>query len=232
MRRSLLVLPISLLALVAYGCGGSSPTFTDPGTDDTGADGTGSDTSPTDGGGETTPPIDDGVDTTTPPPVDTGVTPTDTGITPLDGGTSDAILPDGGIACTEPGAKIYNGHCYFRLEVARGWAAQEAVCAATVGKTHLVAITTAGEQTFVQANFLGGLGGDRWIGLARKPTDPTAKASFKWVTGEISTEDDWAPAEPNGSGACARMINGGVTANGKWADRDCAMIMQAICERE
>jgi len=234
----------ALLVVGAYGCGGDSPTFVEPGTDDTGStdetntDTSGSETTPTDGTSETTPPpADDGIDTTPPPdgtPTDGVVPPTDGIVPPVDSGVSDAILPDGGIVCTEPGAKVYGGHCYFRIETPRSFGAQQTACAATIGKTHLVSITSAGEQTFIEANFLGGFGGDRWIGLARKPTDPSTKASFVWVTGEAATYDHWATGEPNGSGPCARMVNGigGPGPSGTWGDRGCDTMQQAICERE
>ncbi len=237
MRTSLLLLPVPmLLGGFLLACGGSDQQFVDPGDtlpgDET-SDGA-SETLPGDGGGETappdggedgTPPTDggsDGATDSTPPPTDSTPPPVDA--------PSDAILPDGGILCTEPGAKVYNGHCYFRLEPTRSWTNQQAACAATPGKTHLVVITTDGEQAFVSSNY-GGFT-DKWIGLARKPTDPSAKASFKWVTGETSTFDFWNVGEPNGSGACARMIATGGVGGGHWADRSCDQLQQAICERE
>ncbi len=94
-----------------------------------------------------------------------------------------------------------------------------------------MAITSDGEQSFVQTNYASGVGAsDRWIGLSRKATDPSAKASFKWSTGEAATFDNWNTGEPNGSGACARMIVA-VVGGGRWADRSCDQVMSAICER-
>lgn len=243
-----LLLALSSLALA--GCGGSDGVFVAPDedtgavADDTGgtpadtgtagdgatSDGTTSDSgagdATTDGTSTDTGASGDGA--TDAPATDSGAV--DSG-TVTDSGTVVDAVTDAPLACTEPGAKIYNGHCYFRLETARNWAAAEAACVAAGGNTHLVAITTDGEQSFVQTNFASGVGvADRWIGLSRKPTDPNTKASFKWSTGETSTFDNWNVGEPNGSGACARIV-AGVVGGGKWADRSCDQLMQPICER-
>lgn len=241
MRRSLLLSALAGLGLVA--CGGSDAAFVAP--DDTGAvvddtggtagdSASGSDSSTEDTGAGDGTATDTGTagDGTTDSGTTTDSVATDSGAADAaDSGTTVDAPSDAPVACTEPGAKTYNGHCYFRLETPRNWTAAEAACVAAGGNTHLVAITTDGEQTFVQTNFASGVGvGDRWIGLARKATDPSTKASFKWVTGEVSTFDNWNTGEPNGSGACARII-AGVVGGGRWADRSCDQVMQPICER-
>lgn len=174
-------------------------------TDSAITDTMGTDTTPVvDSGGVDTTISDTGTVDTTPPPVDTG-----TG-------------SDGGVTCTEPGAKTFGGHCYFQLSSNRTWDAARTDCAAA--GAHLVAITSAAEETFVESFSPTA---DRWIGLSRPSGSPVADASFKWVTGEAFTYKDWAPSEPNGTGLCIRIRGGG-----QWGDQTCTNSYVSICERE
>jgi hypothetical protein len=230
-RRSSILLFGALLA----GCGGSDSTPFDEADDDTGApaeDGAATDTGVPGEDGSTIDSgrADDAVavdatpdDTTISPtdtggPIDTGTTPTDTAVPPIDTG-----VPDAKVACTEPGAKVYGGHCYFRIDPTT-WDVAQKTCAAAPGVVHLVTITSDGEQAFVSAL---GTGTDRWIGMARDATAPAVKTSYKWITGEAQTYDNWLVGEPNGTGNTVRM-----QADGHWADREYTYVFAAICERE
>lgn len=224
-RAFALVLPAVLVA-----CGGASNSsiFEEPAP---GEDvGVASDSAVADSGGTTDsttpvedtesppPPVDSGtspIDSGTPPPEDTGVL--DTGIPfPFDTGTPPPV--DAGVTCTETGGKTYLGHCYFPISSRTFTQARDACVAAGA---HLVTITSAGEQSFVNTV---GTASERWIGLAIF----SGSSSWRWITSEPMTYMNWdtAAGEPNGSGYCARLR--GTT----WADIGCNSSYPAVCERE
>jgi len=128
--------------------------------------------------------------------------------------------PDGGppaVACSEPGAVLADGHCYFAPEGERDWYEARDECA-TYG-AHLVTIVDAAELAIVKTLATG----ERWLGL-RKAGDAGV---FGWITGEPFTLDAFAPGEPNGTGSCAET-----TASGEWRDHSCLQPLPMICERE
>jgi len=136
--------------------------------------------------------------------------------------SSTVDAPVDAAACTEPGAVVFGGHCYFLVETMQTFDAAETECAST--GAHLVTITGSAEQSTVAAI---GAGIERWIGLERT-TGPATDANYQWVTGEARDGfNAWAPGEPRGVGMCGRML-----ANGTWADQDCSATLASICERE
>jgi hypothetical protein len=154
------------------------------------------------------------------PPRD--ATPQDAPDAPLAEAAVDATAP-----CSESGAKLSKGHCYFALSAASPWASAAAACAAA--GAHLATVANAEEQSVVAAAAVAS-GKDHWIGLSRKAGTPVAKTSFAWVTGEPLSYDAWAPMDPNvpsTAGACAR-----VRIDGLWWDLECTMAHGAICERD
>ena len=84
-------------------------------------------------------------------------------------------------------------------------------------------ITSQAEQDFITSTGSGGV----WIGLMKDPGAPVAKDSFRWVTGEPTTYQNWANGQPNGGGNCVRL-----RADASWGDTGCDMTLPAICERE
>lgn len=133
---------------------------------------------------------------------------------------ADALPPETGVTCTETGAVLWNGHCYFTTTAAAEPAAK-ADCAAR--GAHLVTITSQGEQDVVAA--VGS--GDRWIGLeSKKVTDQGA--DFAWITGEDSAYQHWAAGDPNSGGYCAALRGSDLG----WVDRTCTDLYAPICERE
>ena len=128
---------------------------------------------------------------------------------------------DASKACTDSGAKVFAGHCYFPTSP-MAWA--DAVKACDKVSAHLVTITSDAEQIFVTS--FGGIT-DRWIGLERKATDPLLKESYKWITGEAQSVDKWSLTEPNGSGTCGEM-----TPSGLWGDADGTKLFPGLCERD
>ena len=140
---------------------------------------------------------------------------------PLDTAVPDtAVAPDTTTTCTEPGALGFDGHCYFPI-AADTWDAAKAKCA-TFG-AHLVTITSAGEQAFVETI----KNGRRWIGLQRPAAAPATPDSYAWVTGESTAYQHWGPGQPAGTGEC-----GDLTKSGSWSDQDCTNAEVGICEHD
>lgn len=224
MRRCLLV-----LALVA-GCGYDFDSFLpSESVDDSGTAPVDSSTS----SAETTPADDTAmaVDTTvddTMMTVDTMMA-VDTAMavdtTVVDTAKPDTAMPDtfvadtadtATVACTDAEGKLFGGHCYFPITTADRYDLVRVAC--TSRGAHLVTITSAAEEAFVETIRPGR---DRWIGLRRTTT------MFTWITGETLSYTKWEPGEPNGSGECARL-----RATNVWADQNCNTNEEAICERE
>lgn len=130
---------------------------------------------------------------------------------------------DSGVTCTDANAQLFEGHCYFPLATAGSFDRAQSACAAA--GAHLVTITSAGEEAFVETIRSGR---DRWIGLRRpNGADPRAASSFAWITGESTTFGKWGSTEPNDSGPCARLRG-----SNDWGDQSCGTSYEAICERE
>ncbi len=140
---------------------------------------------------------------------------------PMDAIVADAPS-DGAVACTEPGAVLFAGHCYFELTTLEDATTAKTNC--TNAGAHLVTITGSAEQTAVQAI---GVGDERWLGLFRTAGQPI-DANYAWLDGESRAGySNWKPGEPDGSGMCVRL-----EADGTWGDDDCTNMHDAICERE
>jgi len=173
---------------------------------------------------DSVPPIDTSVkDSAVPDTMKPDTTVPDT--TMPDTATPDTSVTDtrdAAIPCTEPGSAVLLGHCYFPITTPAAFAAQRDACIAQ--GAHLAATTSAAEQVVVAGRGTG----DRWIGLVKDSAAPSAKTSFRWITGESSLiYDNWAAGDPNGGHNCARM-----NAAGQWADMACTTAFPAVCERE
>jgi hypothetical protein len=136
-------------------------------------------------------------------PVDTGLPPTDTAV-----------------PCADPGGVLYAGHCYFRAGAKQPYDIARTTCGSR--GAHLVTITSAAEQSFVQSLGLG----EAWLGLSRPLGAPPVPSSYVWITGEPVTFTKWQIGEPNGSGVAVRMIFI------DWSDTSSSSLYEAICERE
>ena len=73
------------------------------------------------------------------------------------------VKPDAPVACTETGALMFGGHCYFLVTTTLTQTAAGTGCA-NAG-AHLVTITTSGEQAAVIAL---GTGTERWTDLVHQ----------------------------------------------------------------
>ena len=149
-------------------------------------------------------------------PADVGANDAAPDVGPVDAAT------DAPVACTETGAILYAGHCYFLVSGAQDFNTAKTAC--TNAGAHLVTITTAGEQAAVIAL---GTGTERWMGLFRN--GGAAKDGFyAWITGEGRNGfSAWSPNEPNGTGQCGALLGTGL-----WNDENCALSLASICERE
>ncbi|HEY6877530.1 MAG TPA: C-type lectin domain-containing protein, partial [Polyangiales bacterium] len=160
---------------------------------------------------------------------------------PLDAGG--LLGDDGGSApsCTVDGGVAWEQHCYFLLAAGatQAWSNAKSACAA-FPSTHLVTISSAKEQTFLDSRFFTSKE-DHWIGLAlastsQPPSSCTTNANscpFSWVTGERVEYTNWTqrtggPNEPNYTGACVRVLSAEKT----WADTDCTTRLPALCETD
>lgn len=89
---------------------------------------------------------------------------------------------------------------------------------------HLVTIESTEEQTAVAAIAPNQ---DRWIGLSRPAGSAMMASSYAWITAEPASYAHWGLGEPNFTGECVRMMQGGT-----WADNPCTTSYNALCERE
>jgi hypothetical protein len=94
-----------------------------------------------------------------------------------------------------PVASGGNGNWYGLTTSPMSWNEAESFAAAFGG--HLVSITSADEQAFVETTFLSGGNAQfvAWIGI----NDGATEGSFTWSSGEAVAFTNWTPAEPNDS---------------------------------
>ena len=132
------------------------------------------------------------------------------------------VAADAPVVCTETGAITYNGHCYYLVSTTATQSAAATTC--QNAGAHLVTITTAGEQAAVIAL---GTGTERWTDLYRNG-GAVKDQTYNWLTGESRNGfNAWSPGEPNGTGQCATLLGTGL-----WNDKDCALSLAYICERQ
>ena len=61
-----------------------------------------------------------------------------------------------------------------------------------------------------------------WLGMERLSSD----SSLHWVDKKPFTYENWAPGEPDQSGACVQMIH-----KGWWEDASCTQKLPYICKK-
>ena len=97
------------------------------------------------------------------------------------------------------------------------WQNARTYCESNFG--HLVTITSAEEQAFLQSNYTGAF----WIGA----TDETVEGQWEWITGETWTYSNWMSGEPND------FNNGedcGEMSDGQWNDNGSSYMIGFVCE--
>ena len=157
---------------------------------------------------------------------------TDGAIRPGRGESCDAIdndcngtIDDDG-TCAGCDTRTFGGHVYLICARNETWDQARNQCQSD--GYDLAIIDDAAENAFLAAEArrtgvgLGGFLGGWWIGL-RMGAGP---GSFDWWDGTMPTYTAWGPAEPNGTGPCARMIPTDET----WADQVCSRNLVYFCE--
>jgi hypothetical protein len=155
---------------------------------------------------------------------------------------------EGGFDCAAVNGAVYQGHCYWGVINAVSWDnGQNVSCAVADHGGHLVTITSAGEQAFVQSILPSQ---ERWIGLRKPASSEPNEALFHWVTSETYSAStsyrNWVPgdagtAEPNftsdsGGGMDVDCVL--LRTTGFWADDACpangggGKKRASICEHE
>ena len=126
-----------------------------------------------------------------------------------------------------------NGHAYKRFDTAVSWTQAKAVCASK--GAHLATITSQAENDFLVSQLLQNT--RAWIGA----TDEQSEGTWKWVTGEPWSFQNWLPNQPDNCITCgpteedylellpAQDANGDLTL-GRWNDG--ATSWPYICEWE
>jgi hypothetical protein len=90
----------------------------------------------------------------------------------------------------------FNGHYYALTSGPSNWLVAENAAVALGG--HLVSITSAAEQTFINSTFLAAPNNKTtyWMGFI----DQLNNSVFTWTSGEAVTYTNWNPGEPNNFG--------------------------------
>lgn len=109
----------------------------------------------------------------------------------------------------------YNGHRYEVFDQGMNWTDAKRSCILRGG--HLVTITDAGEQEFIEKLLTNGTMNQYWLGFKKYGRN------FAWITGENSEYEHWDAGEPTNGGAdisypgreyCAHIYNKTNPANG------------------
>ncbi|MCR4937851.1 MAG: hypothetical protein K5987_06835 [Lachnospiraceae bacterium] len=91
------------------------------------------------------------------------------------------------------GLHSFNGNYYMAFDYSNGWKDAKAICEEMDG--HLLTISSAEEQKFIEDNILTENRGNRyWIGATSEGNDIGA---FTWITGEEFGYTNWSKGEPN-----------------------------------
>jgi len=122
----------------------------------------------------------------------------------------------------EADAVPFAGHTYQILQGCGSWDACEAAAEALGG--HLATLTSAAEDSLVNARFIGY--GHFWIGA----TDVRKEGTFKWVTGERFHYTNWAPGQPDNQGGIQDCVQVWDSPPDSWDDLNCATSLAGVAE--
>lgn len=138
--------------------------------------------------------------------------------------------------CATCEGELYNNHCYVYNHVDGAYDTARMAC--LNASSHLVTITSAGENDFVENLIANSV----WIGL----TDTASEGNFVWVNGETFSYENWATLEPNDGGItgstedCVILCKdcGTLNTDGRWHDIRCVNTSAStaargfVCEKE
>lgn len=117
------------------------------------------------------------------------------------------------------------GHCYRFYPDAKTWPLADADCGAwggAPGLGHLASISTATEQTFVEALRPTV---SAWIGAR----DTVTEGTFEWLDGTPFAFTSFAPGKPDGATVQNCLFMRGD--NDGWDDNQCGTALPFVCER-
>jgi hypothetical protein len=140
----------------------------------------------------------------------------------------------GGGPKNAPVCDTSTGHCYEVQTSPLNWngAASDANKQRYKGRRgHLVAITSASENAFVQSLIASQTGEEFWTGGSRGVScDPYATCPWSWVTGEAFSYTAWFDGEPNDPNFENRILINRVL--GGWNDQKDYFSLPYIIEYE
>lgn len=115
--------------------------------------------------------------------------------------------------------------CYLVVKDAKVFNHAERYCVIHSG--HLISIESKEENGIIVNlvhSFLRKPGKDRiWLGMERLSSD----SRLHWVDGKPLNYENWAPGEPDQTGACVQMIR-----KGWWEDSSCTQNLSYICKKD
>lgn len=121
---------------------------------------------------------------------------------------------------------IHDGDlCYRVVTEARKFNYAERFCA--ISSAHLISIANKDENDKVYnlvEKFIGQPGKIKiWLGMERLSSD----SKLHWIDNEPIAYENWAPGEPDQTGACVQMIH-----KGWWEDTSCEQQLPYICKKD
>lgn len=99
------------------------------------------------------------------------------------------LLPGTALAASYP-KKEFNGHTYQVIEAPLNWNEAKLACERLGG--HLVTVTSAAEQSFLESLIKDGTKNHYWLGATGR-----AGGTWQWVTNEQFSYSNWDRSEPN-----------------------------------
>ena len=116
------------------------------------------------------------------------------------------------------------GLCYRVVTEARKFNYAERFCA--ISSAHLISIASKDENDKMfnlAERFIGQPGKIKiWLGMERLSSD----SKLHWIDNEPIAYENWAPGEPDQTGACVQMIQ-----KGWWEDTSCEQQLPYICKK-
>ena len=114
--------------------------------------------------------------------------------------------------------------CYKVVKETKVFSHAERFC--VIHSAHLISIQSKEENDIIFSliqTSIGQPGKIRiWLGMERLSSD----SSLHWVDKKPLTYENWAPGEPDQSGACVQMIH-----KGWWEDASCTQKLPYICKK-
>jgi hypothetical protein len=134
-------------------------------------------------------------------------------------------------------------HCYWPRMNQQNWSDAQLSCSIQNG--HLVTIQSVEENLFVVSiAIFSGQFADTWIGATdgKSSSDRTGPGTYRWVTNETWSYDNWAQGEPDGfcdqpcpnpnGQPCTCDHRGTMASDGTWIDMWSENSRSSVCEAE